>query len=127
MIGLVEINSFDFQLTHASHPFGADKKLYLGDLGVIVNFRMKGLGSALLKKIDSYAIENQFEEIYLHISDEKLAYFYRKNGYELVPRSKNLDAFTVALLPWQANSLDKLFIMKKGFSFLPLASSSQPQ
>lgn len=132
IIGTVEINPYDFQRVLSSIPpvnrstyaFGAEKKLYLGDLAVRSDMRSKGIGSRLLSVIDEIALANHYEEIYLHVEDQassQLLSFYRRNGYHLQSFTEASYRFTELRLSLPAKNY---LLLRKSLLFPTTSSDS---
>lgn len=65
-------------------PYRKSKYFQIENLGVLPSNKRKGIGTALLNKITTWAKEQGYEKIYIESyakNDEALA-FYRKHGYE---------------------------------------------
>ena len=56
----------------------------LANIGVLPEFRKKGVGNALLEKVTEWAKEHGFDKIYLncYIKNRGALEFYRKRGYK---------------------------------------------
>ena len=66
---------------------GAEKKLYVTDLAVRNDVRREGVGTKLLKKVEEYAANEGYKEIYLHVEIDNgpAMNLYLQNNYNIVP------------------------------------------
>lgn len=87
LLGAVEFSPGDFKGTPMEW-IGADRKLYVADLAVRADARRMGIATQLLQAIELYAVQNNYEEIYLHVEVDNSVgrNLYYKFGYEEVPR-----------------------------------------
>lgn len=87
IVGTIEFSPSDFEGTSMEHV-GYDRKLYLMDLAVRPDVRRQGIATALLKEVETYAIENDYRDIYLHVEvgNESARNLYIRNGFiEVLP------------------------------------------
>jgi GNAT superfamily N-acetyltransferase len=64
-----------------------NSRVYVGKLFVHPDCQNKGLGTKLLKTIETY-FENKSFELFTSSKSEKNLYIYKKNGYKEVTRQK---------------------------------------
>lgn len=83
ILGTVEFSSADFKNTSIEY-IGSPRKLYIMDLAIRKSARRLGLASLLLNKIEEYAINHSYDELYLHVETENEAArtLYEKFNYE---------------------------------------------
>lgn len=95
LIGTVEISPNDFKNTSMEDK-GAKNKLYLADLAVINSARRLGVATKLLQKVESIAIKNKYQEIYLHVdkTNDIAQKLYTKNGYQELTETYYTTSFT---------------------------------
>ncbi|RYH20313.1 GNAT family N-acetyltransferase [archaeon] len=105
LYGTAEFNGFDFQNTSMEHV-GSNRKLYIGDLAVRQDARRLGIAMSLLHTIESYAFQNGFDELYLHVEtfNEPARRLYRKHGFLEQPATQHVSNFTEQLLNRPADS-----------------------
>jgi len=95
LIGTVEISPNDFKNT-SMEDIGAKKKLYLADLAVVNSARRLGVATKLLQKVESIALKNKYQEIYLHVekTNDIAQKLYMKNGYQELSTTCHITSFT---------------------------------
>ncbi len=95
LIGTVEISPNDFKNT-SMEDIGAKRKLYLADLAVVNSARRLGVATKLLQKVESIAIKNEYQEIYLHVDKKNdiAQRLYTKNGYQELTETYYTTSFT---------------------------------
>lgn len=66
---------------------GSKRKLYVTDLAVRNDMRRIGIATLLLKAVEQYAINEKYDEIYLHVDvdNETAKNLYLRNNYNIVP------------------------------------------
>ena len=86
VVGTVEVSPSDFKNTSMEH-IGHERKLYAMDLAVREEARRMGIASNLLEAVETYARDNYYREVYLHVEvdNEAARNLYRRNGYVEVP------------------------------------------
>ena len=87
IVGTIEFSPSDFEGTSMEHV-GYDRKLYLMDLAVRPDVRRQGIATALLEEVETYAIENDYRDIYLHVEvgNESARNLYIGKGFiEVLP------------------------------------------
>lgn len=99
LIGAIEISPNDFAGT-VMDKIGANRKIYVADLCIRQDARRIGVASSLLRYVELFAIQNQYEEIYLHVEvDNAIARsLYIKNGYSEIKDCDWSRAFTMQRL-----------------------------
>mmetsp|Transcript_14236 Transcript_14236/g.23695 ORF Transcript_14236/g.23695 Transcript_14236/m.23695 type:complete len:450 (+) Transcript_14236:390-1739(+) len=109
-VGTVEFNDFDFDGT-AMASSGSLRKLYVADLAVDVSFRKRGIATALLAAVDEYAIEQMYDEIYMHveIANAMAMNLYAKSGYKPYPYDHEAVEFTESHLQRPAEAYVMLY------------------
>jgi len=95
VLGSVEISPSDFRNT-TMESIGHERKLYAMDLAVRSGVRRMGIATHLLNAAEAYALQNSYQEIYLHVEtdNEAARNLYRKNGYIEVPQTESTLSFT---------------------------------
>eukprot|EP00607_Mallomonas_marina_P006486 CAMPEP_0182430664 /NCGR_PEP_ID=MMETSP1167-20130531/42409_1 /TAXON_ID=2988 /ORGANISM="Mallomonas Sp, Strain CCMP3275" /LENGTH=261 /DNA_ID=CAMNT_0024616019 /DNA_START=55 /DNA_END=840 /DNA_ORIENTATION=+ len=95
VIGTVEVSPTDFRNT-SMEAIGHQRKLYAMDLAVSSEVRRMGIATHLLDAAETYALKNEYQEIYLHVEvdNEPARTLYQKNGYIEVPETEWALAFT---------------------------------
>jgi RimJ/RimL family protein N-acetyltransferase len=126
LLAAVEFSSFDFANT-TMESIGAARKLYVADLAVREDARRLGIATQLLDAIESYATQNNYEEIYLHVEvDNMIARaMYLKNGYLVVPQYHWAQAFTESRLHKPVDQYVFLWKSMSGRSELTMANPSE--
>jgi len=104
IIGTIEFSPSDFKDTTMEN-IGYKRKLYLMDLAVVPRARRMGVASLLLKRVEEYAIEHNYRDVYLHVEvdNDKARNLYLKNGFrEVLPLDWAIN-FTEKRLhkPWE--------------------------
>ena len=86
IVGTIELSGTDFIGTDMQ-SMGAEKKLYVTDLAVRNDIRREGVGTKLLKKVEEYAANEGYKEIYLHVEIDNgpAMNLYLQNNYNVVP------------------------------------------
>ena len=99
LIGAIEISPNDFAGT-VMEKIGASRKIYVADLCIRQDARRIGVASSLLRYVEQFAIQNQYEEIYLHVEFDNLIArsLYIKNGYSEIVDCDWSRAFTMQRL-----------------------------
>ena len=99
LIGAIEISPNDFTGT-VMEKIGASRKIYVADLCIRQDARRIGVASSLLRYVEQFAIQNQYEEIYLHVEYDNLIArsLYIKNGYSEIVDCDWSRAFTMQRL-----------------------------
>ena len=99
LIGAIEISPNDFTGT-VMEKIGASRKIYVADLCIRQDARRIGVASSLLRYVELFAIQNQYEEIYLHVEYDNLIArsLYIKNGYSEIVDCDWSRAFTMQRL-----------------------------
>jgi ribosomal protein S18 acetylase RimI-like enzyme len=100
-VGALEL--FPFDSVDDGSPVRLKKNFYLKDFIVKGSFRRVGIGSAMLEKANSVAIQNNYDSIYLNIHNEEnegSLSFYKKNGYHSIDYDDHLKALTEEHLPF---------------------------
>jgi GNAT superfamily N-acetyltransferase len=77
MIGFVITESLDFGVA------------YLGWLGVLKEYRRKGIAKALLDRLESWCRDNGVHKIELETQEKDLRKFYEEHGYTFEGTRKN--------------------------------------
>lgn len=69
-----------------------ENKIYFFKLAVLVSYRKNGVGTALIKRLESEAKKIKIKEICLDVMEEKfLAPYYQKLGYKIINKVKHID------------------------------------
>jgi hypothetical protein len=69
--GIVELKMFDTTLEHAKeYGLNSKKPLYVQNLCVSENERLKGIGNKVMQYIDNYAIKNGHDVVFGHITQK---------------------------------------------------------
>jgi len=95
LLGTLEISPTDFEGT-AMEEIGGKRKLYTADLAIRADARRRGIATKLLKSVETYAREHDFQEVYLNveIDNDNAKMLYQKNKYREIPRNDWVIGFT---------------------------------
>lgn len=95
VIATAEFSPNDFTGT-PMEDVGARMKVYVADVAVRQDSRRLGLASKMLKYIETYCLQNMYDEIYLHVETDNVAAknMYLKNGYVEIPSCNRVKVFT---------------------------------
>ena len=112
ILGTIEVSGGDF-LGTAMESVGSQRKLYCCDLAVQENARRNGLATKLLHAVESYAVSEEYDELYLHVEKGNTAAeaLYLGEGYQEIPSLSWALDFTQAHLQKSADHFH--FLWKK--------------
>ena len=104
IIGTIEFSPSDFMNT-PMEDIGYKRKLYIMDLAVQPRARRMGVATRLLERVEEYAIEHDYRDVYLHVEVENgmARDLYLKKGFkEVLPLNWAIN-FTEMRLhkPWE--------------------------
>ena len=99
LLGAIEFSPSDFTST-CMENVGAKRKLYVADLCIRQDARRIGVATSLLQYVESFALSNLYNELYLHVEVDNIVArnLYIKNGYVEVDDRDLARAFTTERL-----------------------------
>jgi ribosomal protein S18 acetylase RimI-like enzyme len=99
LLGAIEFSPSDFTST-CMENVGAKRKLYVADLCIRQDARRIGVATSLLQYVESFALSNLYNELYLHVEVDNIVArnLYIKNGYLEVDDRDLARAFTMERL-----------------------------
>jgi ribosomal protein S18 acetylase RimI-like enzyme len=96
ILKLIDKNN-DSKIIGSIRSYEKNDRVYIGKLIVHPDYQNKGLGTKLLKTIETY-YENKTFELYTSSKSERNLYLYKKNGYKEYKKEKTTEEYDFVYL-----------------------------